>query len=163
MLLVSSKRRATTEDTGAEHLSERWTHRNSRERRRAMLWALLWFSQRELWKELNVLSTMKFVLEVSEKQREWRKAIERGALMAFSLSLAQEMLLKPVLTTKLLEKVMLRSQSRSLLPFSLKLLKQGKQDAQTNFSFLCLASAGRKKKCVTQLAPLYIILGGYVA
>lgn len=57
---------------------------------------------------------------------------------------------------------MLVSQSRSLLPlFSLKLLQQSKPDAQTNFSFLCLASAGRRN--ALQLAPLYIILGGYVA
>jgi len=64
--------------------------------------------------------------------------------MAFSLSLAQGNAAKTSFNHKVIGKWMLRSQSHSLLPFSLKLLKQGKQDAQTNFSFLCLASAGRK-------------------
>lgn len=52
ILLVSSKSRAMTEDTGAEHLSERWTHRNSREMKGyAMSTAMMAvFSQWELGK-----------------------------------------------------------------------------------------------------------------
>lgn len=57
--------------------------------------------------------------------------------MAFSRSLAQEMLLNPIFNHKLytvIGKVMLVSQSRSLQPlFSLKLLQQSKKDAQTHF------------------------------
>lgn len=149
ILLVSSKSRATSEDTGAEHLSERWTQKLKRDE--GLCYEHCYdgsFLSMRAWERTQRPQRNEVCFKSEWETEGMKKSHWARSFDGFFSFSCTGNAAKISFNHKVIGKVMLRSQSHSLLPFSLKLLKQGKQDAQISFSFLCLASAERKKKNV---------------